>query len=500
MRLPLLGGANAAISSNISPQECINFYWEPPPEGEAGEGAYLPVHGSTLFGTATNTGVIRAMAFDPGDSLLYVVSDDKLYSVTSGGVFTERATLTNASGRCEIAINPPARELVVVNSNSGMHYDIVTTTATTITDTSFPDESPTVAYINGRFAVASPNTAGVWNWSDLNDGLTYDALSTATAETFFSVISKIIVNRNDIWLFGEHQAEVWYNSGDPDFVFQRFELIETGCVAGATVQQFDNTVAWLRQDARGRLQAVWSSESYLPKAFSTPQLSQEWNSYATVTDAFAWTYQIDGHEFYVITFPTGNASFAYDATTGRWSQRSGAFSASEPIRDYGSCFVATTWAADPYLVGDYNSTGKIWSLDDSVTTWEGNNMERRITGPLISGANESRLRISEAQLDIEEGVINVADAGNDRQVTLYWSKDGGHTYNTGVQLDIGEAAVDGYTHRLMQRKLGQGRLWNFRVYSDTPRKLIIKGLWGRMAGERFDGVFKENATEEQKQE
>jgi len=487
MRIPLLGGSNEAISTNISSQEAINMYWEAPPEGESGEGAYIPVHGATLFGTATNTAAIRAMLFDPGDSLLYVVAGNKLYSVTSAGTFTERGTLSNSSGRAEIAINPPAREIVVVNGNSGLHYDISTTTATTITDVDFPDDATTIAYINGRFAVNNPSTAGVWNWSDINDGLTWNALSVATAETMLSSISKILVDKNDIWMFGDTLSEVWYNSGDPDYVFQRYDWVESG-VIGATGCKFDNSVAWLRQDARGRLQVVKIGDGRLPRVISTPQLSQQWGAYSTVSDAFAWSYQIDGHEFYVLTFPTAGRSWAFDASTGKWHQRSGAFSGGSPTRDYASCFAATTWAGAPLLVGDYNATGKVWAIDDSVTTWDGANMERRVTGPTIAAQNEAKLRFSEVQVDIEEGVISSGDTGNDRQLTLYWSKDNGHTWSSGVQLDIGEAAVDGYTHRLIQRKLGYGRPWTFRIYSDTPRKLIIKGLWGRLYGEPLNGV------------
>jgi hypothetical protein len=114
-------------------------------------------------------------------------------------------------------------------------------------------------------------------------------------------------------------------------------------------------------------------------------------------------------------------------------------------------------------------------------------MERRITGPTFHTDNEDRLRVSEVQIDVEEGVIDNADAGNDRQLTLYYSKDNGHSYSSGKQLDIGEAAVDGYNHRLMMRKLGQARHWSFRIYSDTPRKLIVKGAYGRIYGEQKSG-------------
>jgi hypothetical protein len=53
-----------------------------------------------------------------------------------------------------------------------------------------------------------------------------------------------------------------------------------------------------------------------------------------------------------------------------------------------------------------------------------------------------------------------------------------------VQLELGTS----YTHRLIKRKLGWGRLWNFRVYTDTPRKIVIKGAMARAYSENLSGT------------
>jgi hypothetical protein len=139
------------------------------------------------------------------------------------------------------------------------------------------------------------------------------------------------------------------------------------------------------------------------------------------------------------------------------------------------------------VVGDYQANGRVYSLQQSIYTWNSANMERRLTGPLIAAQNEAQLRFSEVQIDIEEGVADVTDTGNDDELTLYYSKDGGHTYSTGTQLALGVGATTGYATRLVKRKLGKGRLWNFRIYTDTPRKIIIKGAFGRIYGEPLRG-------------
>lgn len=489
MRIPLLAGSYEGISTNVSSQEAINFYYEGPSPRESNQGAMLPVHGATLFDTLANTSVIRALLYDPGDELLYVVSGDTLYSVTSGATETSRDTLATSSGRVEMALNPPAREIVTVDGNTGYHYDIAGTTATDIGDSDFPDTATTVAYINGRFLVNDPDVAGRFAWSDLNDGTSWTATSVATAQSLESAVQKILVDKNDIYIFGTDRSEVFYNSGDPDFVFERFEHIESGIAAPSTAVLYDNTVAWLRRSKRGALEAVRAGSGYQPQVFSTPQMSYKWEQYSTINDAFAYSMEIEGHNFYVITFPSADATWAYDALTKEWHQRSGAFSSGSPTREKASAHAyCGDWSGGTHILGDSGSTGKLFAVSSSVYTFDSANMERRLTGPLIAAENEARIRFSEVQVDIEEGVIQSGDSGDDRQLTLSWSVDGGHNFNSGVQLDIGEAAVDGRTHRLIQRKLGQGRLWAFRIYSDTPRKLIVKGAYGRTYGEAKTGA------------
>lgn len=490
MRVPLLAGAYEGISTNTSSQEAINFYYEAPAPGESHDGSMVPVHGATLFDTLANAGDIRTMLFDPGDALLYVVSDNDLYSVNSGATETARDILATTSGRVEMALNPLAREIVTVDGNTGLHYDISTTTGTDITDTEFPDTATTVAYVNGRFLVNDPTVAGKFVWSDINDGTAYDGASTGTAQSLTSAIKKILPDKVDsIYLFGDEQSEIWYNSTDPDLVFEKFEAIETGIAAPATACLFDNTVAWLTRNKRGALQAVKAGSAYQPMVFSTPEISAKWERYSTVSDAFAYSMQIDGHEFYVITFPTANATWAYDAVTQRWHRRSAAFSAGAPTREKASCHAfAGSWSGGTHILGDFNETGKLFAVSTSVYTFDSANMERRLTGQALAAMNEQNLRFAEVQVDMEEGVVDALDAGNDRQITLQWSINGGKTFNTGVQLDIGEAAVNGYDHRAIVRKLGRGRNWIFRVYSDTPRKLIVKGAYGRLVGEPVNSV------------
>lgn len=488
MRIPLLGGAYEGISTNTSSQECINFYYEKPAPGESHEGALLPVHGATLFATLANAGDIRGLLYNPIDNLLYIVSDNDFYEVTSAaaGVSVAVGTLSSTSGHVQMALNPSNGEILIVDGTEGRLYDVDTNTMSTVSDADFPDTANCAVFLNGYFLVNAPSTPGRVQFSTLNNGASWVATDIFTAESMRSAVIAMLEDRGVLWLLGDTNGELWYNQGDADFVFARFERIDVGCAARMTLQKFDNSVVWLARSERGELTVVRAGNQYQPEVISTPELSRTWHQYSAVTDAFAYTYSLDGHEFYVLTFPTGNATFAYDASTQKWHQRSGPFSSSEPTRELTNCLAfCSAWGA--HIAGDYQENGRLYALHETTYTWNSVNMERRVTGPMMAADNESQLRFSEVQVDIEEGVATGGESGDDGQLRLNYSKDGGHTYSTGVLLNLGVGSSTGYATRVVKRKLGHGRLWNFRVYTDTPRKIIIKGAFGRVFGEPLGG-------------
>ena len=52
MKVPFLGGAYAGRSSNVSAQQCINLFYEPPAEGEVNDGALVATEGALNWASA----------------------------------------------------------------------------------------------------------------------------------------------------------------------------------------------------------------------------------------------------------------------------------------------------------------------------------------------------------------------------------------------------------------------------------------------------------------
>jgi hypothetical protein len=75
-------------------------------------------------------------------------------------------------------------------------------------------------------------------------------------------------------------------------------------VRGQTLRGgLDNTVYWLGGDADGG-GIVWKLNGYTPERVSHDGLEYAIQNYARTDDAQAYSYQQEGHTFYVLTFPS----------------------------------------------------------------------------------------------------------------------------------------------------------------------------------------------------
>jgi hypothetical protein len=213
----------------------------------------------------------------------------------------------------------------------------------------------------------------------------------------------------------------------------------------------------------------------MPRIVSTPELDYQFSTLGDVSDAFGYVYQDEGHEFYVLTFPSANRTYAYDASTQTWHQRAHNINSVFPSRERYNCHV---FVGGKHLLGDFEN-GNIYQLDNTIGTFNGNVVERERTTIPISD-EENRRRLSSLQLDMEEGIGNGATS-NDDVFWLSYSKDGGHTFSN----EVSRAAGDGgqWKTRVIWRKLGEARNWIFKIRTWTTARPVLKGLIAKMYGE-----------------
>jgi len=474
MEIALVGGHGEGRSSNLAPSQAIGWFLE---NAKDGTPSLVSTHGCTTLVTPQAGEVRGGIEYN---GLAYFVVGGNLYEIDAAGTATSRGTLTTTAGRVSMAHNGvragSTQQIMIVDGVEGYIYDNVTKTTTKIADTDMVD-SESITFLDGYFVFTQKNTDRFWITS-LYDGTAIDSNDFATAEGNPDILQAVIAHNRQLFLLGKKTFEVWYNSGDTDNTFQRYQgnMTQTGCVAPHTVQRFDNGIAWLTENERGDALIAVLSDGYNPQIISPPEVNFQISSYTTRSDAFAYVYQHEGHEFYVITFPSAKVTWAYDAATQVWHQRGHTVDGTFPNRERYNVHV---FAFSKHLFGDF-SNGNIYVLDTSVGTISGTRIPRERVTPIITD-EEKRIRIAALQLDMEEG-IGDPNVSTDTSMWLSYSKDGGHTFTDEIERSMGDTGE--YKKRVIWRKLGKARNWIFKFRTWSPNPMVLKGAYARLHGER----------------
>lgn len=458
--LPLFGIGNQGKSPNVSAQERLNLYIEVNQDAEKHVLTMYPTPGLV---TVVNFGStpIRGM-YDHG-GLRYAVHRNKFYSISGDNTTTELGTLVTFSGRVGIADN--GTQICIVDGPNGYIFDTGTLAFTQITSSGYVGGDD-VCFLNGRFIANRPAT-GEFAISGQYDGLNWDVLEFATAESDPDNLVRPIVENGQLVLFGEKTTEFWGDSGAADFPFARIgsSSIEWGIAAIWSLAKFMDSLIFLRKNRLGQVQVCVQSGASA-QAVSGPAEDYQFSTYSVVSDATGFAYMMGGHPFYQINFPTANKSWLYDGQSKAWSelQSSGGRHRAE---------IHQQLAAVSY-VSDYE-TGKLYRLDNTVYSDDGAAIARQFQSR--HQANGNFVSFSELWLEMEAGVGLQTGQGSAPQVMMQVSRDGGHTWGAELWRDIG--AAGDYTARPKWNRLGRARDWVMRFRVTDPVRTVFVAAWGR---------------------
>ena len=467
MKTPFIGQAYTARSKNLAFNRLVNLYTEAAPEGKDIAGFF----GCPGLDTQVTVGDGPIRGLLPVGGWLYAVSGGALYRVSSGFGSILVSGFVPGTGPVSMATN--GTQIFLACDPWGLIYDIAAGTLTEIADTDFPG-AVTVQYIDGYFVFNEPDSGRFWITA-INDGTDIDALDFSTAEGAPDDIVSIIVDHREVWLLGDQSIEVWFNSGDPDFPFERIQgaFIETGCAAPYSAAKMDNSIFWLGHDERGA-GIVWRAAGYTPQRVSTHAIELAISGYSDISDAIGFSYQQEGHQFYFLTFPTGNATWVFDAATNLWHERAW-FKASDGSfnRHRANCHA---YFSNTHVVGDWEN-GKLYAWDLDTYTDAGESIRAlRSWRALPQGANNLARTVQHAlQLECESGVgLDGGVQGSDPLVALRWSDDGGHTWSNTHYKSAGEIGETGA--RVIWRRLGTTEKLRDRVY-EVSMTDPVKRAW-----------------------
>jgi hypothetical protein len=324
-------------------------------------------------------------------------------------------------------------------------------------------------YLDGVFIVSKPNTKQM-NSSAVDDGTTWSLDDFAYKQSYPDNIQSLLADHEELYVFGTTEAtEVWQtNSAATAFTCQRNTglIMHHGCIARYSPVRLGEGIAWLGGTSRGGPVAYRASGS-APARVSTHAIEAIWRSYSDASDAVSYVYEEDGHEFWVINFPTGNATWAYDATAGVWHRRgwwNGTGFDRQRQMFHGYCF-------GKHYVGDWE-TGKLYIQSIDTGDDDGTDIYRQRAAPHLN---------NEHKWSFYDYFELLTDAASSVTFTLDWSDDGGKTWHSGkTRQPVG---VTGQALRAIWRRLGRSRDRIWRVtWSAATKTSIVSAYLGVGAG------------------
>lgn len=476
----------------------------------------IATNGSTTFtlstsptgsGVTTVAGSLTGLTFAVANNTLNVtsVASGTIYlgqtvqgvSVPAGSVITALGTGTGGTGTYILS----SSAYVASETMYGLNFSVLPST-----DGAFSGGN-TCDIIDNYFIYNNPTTQQ-WGSSDLLSPIS-QSTSYALKDGSPDKLVALIADHREVYLMGEASSEVWVDVGAVPFPFQRIPGTSTqqGIAAPFSVYRLGNSFAYVSRNNRGQAQ-IMQMNGYIPQRISTHAVENTLVN-QVIDDAISWTYQLEGHEVYVVTFPSigQGLTWAYDATTQMWHKWLYTASDNTYQRHRGNCCANFQGMV---LVGDY-ANGKIYMLDKTNFTDDGQNVRRLRRAPhLVSDLQ--RQYFDEFQIQFQPGVgttglseptgdifvnspyIIYPDATftigpfqtyvigqqatlsnnvttTNPQAMLRWSNDGGSTWSREYWVSIGKMGK--YRNRAIWRRLGMARDRIFEVSITDPVNAVI---------------------------
>jgi len=446
MRIPLAFGHTEERSTNVNAGQCINVY----PCVNSGD--------SKNQLTLTNTqGLLRWVWLQGAevrgilrkDIYLYAVCGNKFYQISlSSGIKTELGNLSSSTGKVWMEYNGNNQIMIVANKQG---YIYESGTFSLIADTDFPG-ALALGFLDQYGLVTEPDSGRLWN-SNLNDFSEWTGTDYVTAEGNPDNLLSLLIDHREAWLFGEETTEVFKNSGDTDAVFQRLEgtIQEVGINAPASPAKKDNVIFWLDNSLQVRM-----AQGYTSRIISTPAIAYQISQLSRTDDARGMTFIQDGHAFYVLTFPEGNLTLAYDIGESVKAQRSLWHVKSSGVSEHkwnGNCAVEHNGIT---YIGDYQN-GWIYKLDRNTYTDNLVHTRRVFTSQEVYEPDERRILFhNELELEVQSGTGQVGTGEDSNpEIMMQYSDDGGHTWSSEAWRAIGQ--IGEYANRARWFQLGASR-------------------------------------------
>lgn len=398
-RFGLIGGSYTSQSRNADAEQTVNWYVESI-EGQGSASAVLyPTPGLKSFVSVNETPERGEITIQ---GRTFAVIGGTFYEVLANGTTVMRGIVANDGLRSIMTAGPT--QVFFASGGIGYVFDLVANTFTALAESTFNGSKISfVGYCDGFFLALYANS-NEFQVSGLLDATSWDLSQVAKVSRFPDNVLAMLVDHDVVWMWGGYQSVVYYDSGNI-FPFDVIPgaFIEQGIAAPYSACKLDNSVVWLGGDPRGQ-GIAWRANGYTPQRISNHAVEFAWQGYirqyGTIADAVAYSYQDQGHSFWVIYFPSANKTWVFDAATSLWHERgywnlgNGTYTAH---RSWGH-----TFNFGKHLVGDPFS-GTMYDMNIALYDDDGNPLRRlRRAAPISS--EEQWIFHHQLQIDVETGL------------------------------------------------------------------------------------------------
>jgi hypothetical protein len=330
--------------------------------------------------------------------------------------------------------------------------------------------------------------------STYSNEVVFDATYTAGKNGYPDLLQTLYVNNHEILLLGTLKSEIWYDAGNALFPFAILPgaYIEWGILAPRSLAHVNKTVFWLAQGLQG-VGLIIAQEGYRTKVVSNYAISyaigQMKRAGADLSDAVGYSYTIDGHAFYVLTFQSGDQTWVYDDSVAdpelAWHQRGWTDPATGALhRERG---LTAAWVNNLNVTLDWQN-GTIYALDpdyyfDYVNGLAGPISYTRTFPQIFLGmgpqgpmyADGKNIVVNNFVADMDQGNGPLDINGQPPSASLRWSFNRGKQYGNAVLQSNGNPGE--YSAQSRWTPLGVGRYPVLELSYSFAGPCALNGGW-----------------------
>jgi hypothetical protein len=361
--------------------------------------------------------------------------------IVSNAVVTDSGGVVPAGTKVSY-VNFNNNTVVLTNTISGnVASDTITVSIpqfAQITDPGFLGASR-IAFIEGWLIFNEPNSRTFFTTGPEPYTLAFPGLWYALKDSSTDNLVTLYESQRELWLIGERTSEVWYNAGNSVGVtFSRIPGVgpQVGCSAQHSITRMGQVLVWLAKNEQGE-NVVVAQNQYSVQRISNHAVEHAISQYPLVSDAIGYSYEEDGHVFYVLTFPSADITWCFDSSTDQWHKRlSWNASTGTFHRHYSNCYMDLQ---NLRIVGDYQN-GNLYQMSRKYFTDNGNTIRRlRRTPHIWQKPNRGRVFFGQFQVEFTPGVGLQVGQGINPQAMLRYSDDGGFSWSNEIWVTIGAA-------------------------------------------------------------